>query len=120
MDINGLAIADFAGYHPDDWCEPILRCRLIANCTCSEFRFWVWLPLSNDTLNLPDVLSVSLNGGNRMLRAVTVGQSTEIIVPVRLSPGQELSFQVECGHAVQQKGDDKRDLSFKLLSLSLL
>ena len=59
MDINGLAIADFAGHFPDDWCERLVRCRVIANGTCSEFRFWVWLPLSDDALNLPAVFSVS-------------------------------------------------------------
>ncbi len=117
MQVSGLVICDSNGLHTeDDWCSPRVQLRVEANCHATELRVGIWLLADDDPIGT--LVSVTYAGARPVTRALKFDQLSEIVVPVRLQPGDDFSFQVDCEHLIKNKGEDKRMLSFVMTSLT--
>jgi len=117
MVINGLEIRDSNGLHMnDDWCAPRVQLRVEATCHATELRLGIWLMADDDPIGT--LVSVTYPGGRPLTRALPFDKVSEIAVPVSLHPGDDFSFQIDCEHLIKNKGEDRRNLSFVMTSLS--
>jgi hypothetical protein len=117
MQISGLEILDSDGLHlDDDWCRWLVRMRVGAKCNARELRIGVWLP-PGDSDAVGSLFTVTAANCRLVARALRFGEGMELKVPIDLSPGAELTFQVDCENVVTEKGADRRQLSFVMTSL---
>ena len=119
MELSGCEILDIDGCFDDGWCEGVVRVRLAADCDARELRCGVWIP-DEEGLGLSSVFAVTVLGARPSMRAVILGAPYELRVPVKLMPGSDCSFKIECDHLVKNTGGDARSLSFKLTSLVIM
>jgi hypothetical protein len=117
MQISGLEICESEGlYFNDDWCGPCVRLRIESNCHARELRIGVWLPARDDEA-IGSLFTITSPNRRPVVRALWFGSGMELGIPIRLSPGAGLAFQIGCENLVGNTGEDRRPLSFVMTSL---
>lgn len=116
MKIENISIADIDGCEPDGWASPEVRMRVVAETKVSALSFEVWIP--EEEGNDESALFVVSSAGNKtQFIDVTPSVPREVTIPVYLESTWDYSVKITCDHRVTTKGDDVRDLSFKMLGV---
>ena len=102
------------GYHPDHWCGPLFRAKIMALAPTLIEALEVWQPKTLEPL----VLGLSCNGESAT-HAMRAGEVTTIPVGFRLEPGRWFDFQVLASGKFVPGGGDERQLSFVLRKFEL-
>lgn len=117
MITSGLMVVQSDGLHDDGWCWPTIKLRARAVDHGSEIRLGVWVKPESGMERA--VFTVSSNVGGSRSEFVTFGQPTEISIPAKLSPGDEIDLRVDTSHRAS-RGEDARDLSFVMTGCVLM
>jgi hypothetical protein len=118
MMTNGLSVLAADGLHSDGWCWPQTRLSLKALRDSPELRVGVWLkPEPGQTSRA--LFTICADNAPPKAEFIEFDQPAELTLAMNVRAGDELSVSISTPHRAS-RGDDARDLSFVMSSLSLL
>lgn len=117
MILSGATIISADGLHDDGWCWPQIRLRLRAVSEATELRVGVWLKPEDDGPSRA-LFTFGAEGGTPKAEFVPLNEVSELVAPVAVAADEEISLRISTSHRAS-RGEDARDLSFILRSLSL-
>lgn len=115
---TGANLTDADGFHDDGWCWPQTLLRLQALQDASELRLGVWLKPETDKAQRA-LFTVSMDSGPAQAVFVELNTQTDILMPIDVKSGQEFTVRISTPHRAS-RGEDARDLSFILSTITLL
>lgn len=116
--IGGAALLNADGWHEDGWCWPQTRLTLRALQSAAELRIGLWLkPEANGPSQA--LFTISVSGGATVTAFVELGRPSELKASVGVTAGDEVDLRIATPHRAS-RGEDQRDLSFILTSLTLI
>jgi hypothetical protein len=116
MRVENIEIADIDGCESDGWAAPKVRLRLVAKRRISALAFEFWFP-EEEQNNEPALLVLSAENAKTQFIEVSPSTPKEVILQMALEENWEVSVMITCDHLIENKGEDKRCLSYMLLSL---
>ncbi|MGA0545369.1 hypothetical protein ACO2Q1_08850 [Brevundimonas sp. VNH65] len=118
MILSGASLIAADGLHDDGWCWPQTRLSLKALQPARELRIGVWFkPEEHGPRRV--LFTVGPDGAAPTVDFVELDRRSELTVSMNLSEGDELGVRLSTPHRAS-RGDDARDLSFVLTSVTLL
>lgn len=118
MVISGATLIAADGLHDDGWCWPRTRLSLQALQPSTVVRIGLWLkPEAEGPTRV--LFTLSPDGFSPKAEFIELGRPLELSAPVDLAAGAPLGLRLSTPHRAS-RGEDVRDLSFVLTSISLI
>lgn len=118
MITTGVILEGADGLHEDGWCWPRTTLSLKALAPSSTLRIEIWTK-PEPTHSGRILITYGLNSAAPKADFIVLGQVCELSLPVLIDTGTLFTIHLSTPHRAS-RGEDLRDLSFVLSSLSLL